>query len=75
MAGEEGMGLGIARRRAVALAIGQIFQDGRHGMGLGIDRQPDAGRQLRAVAQGDEDVLDLAHHVGQADRLGHFMHR
>ena len=47
MAGEEGMGLGIARRRAVALAIGQIFQDRRHGMGLGIHRQPDARRELR----------------------------
>ena len=74
MAGEEGMGLGIARRRAVALAIRQILQDRRHGTGLRVHRQPDPRRQPGAVPERNEDVLDLAHRMGEVNRLGDIGH-
>ena len=61
VAGEIGMGQVVALRRAVALAIGQVFQDRRHGLLLRIGRQPDARRQAAAVRQRDEQIFDLAH--------------
>ena len=54
--------------RAVALAIGQVFEDRRHRVGLGVLGQPDPRRQPAAVPERDEDVLDLAHRPRQARR-------
>jgi hypothetical protein len=51
VAGEIGMVEGVALRRAVALAVGQILQDRRHRMGFGILGQPDHRRQLDPVRQ------------------------
>ena len=56
VAGEIGMGQRIARGRAVALAVGQMLDDGGNLVGVGIVRQPDAGRQRAAVAHLDADV-------------------
>ena len=65
VAGEVGMGQGIALRGAVPLAIGQILEDRRHRIGLGVLRQPDARREPAAVGKLDEQVLDLAHRARQ----------
>ena len=61
IAGEIGMGEMIALRRAVALAIGQIFQDRGNRLLLRIGRQPDARRQAAAVRERDKQILDLPH--------------
>jgi hypothetical protein len=76
MAGEIGVGQVIARHRAVALAIGQVFKDRRHRIGLGILGQPDARGQPRAIGHGDPGVLDLsdlAGKVGSDGGIGHFV--
>ena len=43
VAGEVGVDDGVAVGGAVALAVGQVFEDRRHRVGLGVVRQPDAG--------------------------------
>ena len=60
VAGDVGVGEGVAPSRAVALAVGQVFQDRRHRLRFGILGQPDAGRQPAAVGERDPGVLDLA---------------
>ena len=45
----------------VALAIWEILQDRRNRVLFGIVRQPDAGRQRRAVFQRYQGVLDDTH--------------
>src|SRR3546814_13370339 len=49
----------VARRGRVALAVGDVFQDGRDGVLLGILRQPDAGSQTASVRQSDEGILNF----------------
>ena len=65
VAGEVGMGQLVALDRAVALAVGQIFEDRRHRALRGILRQPDPGRQAAAVGERDPLVLDLAHRCAE----------
>ena len=60
MAGEIGVGERIAPSGAVALAVGQVFQDRRHRLRFGILGQPEPGRQPAAVGERDPRVLDLA---------------
>ena len=55
----------IPRQGAIALAIGQVFEDRRVTPGAGIGRQPDTRGQLGAVLQGDQAVLDFAHGVSK----------
>ena len=57
--GEIGMRQGIAHRRAVALAIWDVFEDRRHGLLLCIARQPDPRGQPHPVGHRDEHVLDF----------------
>jgi hypothetical protein len=45
VAGQVGKARGVARRGAVALAVGDVVDHGRHRMLLGILGQPDAGPQ------------------------------
>ena len=56
--GEDGIGRFVARARAVALAVGQEFEDGRHGIGLRAAGHPDAGGKPRPVPQRDPMVFD-----------------
>ncbi len=63
MAGEIGMGERIALRRAVAPAVGEVFQDRGHRIGLGVHGPPDTRGQLRSVRERDGHIvehLDLA---------------
>ena len=59
------MGERIALEGTVALAVGEVFQQGGHGIGLGIVRQPQPRGEAGAVAERDPDILDLAHTAGQ----------
>src|SRR6266702_2353603 len=61
VAGQIRMRLRVALVSPVALAIGKILQDRGNRVLFGIVRQPDAGRQRRAVLQRDQRVLDNAH--------------
>ena len=61
VAGHVGMGELIADRGAVALPVGQIFQDGRNRVLVRVGRQPDAGGQMATVFEGDPGVLYLLH--------------
>ncbi len=65
MAGQPRIGERVAFIGAVALAVGQIFQDRRHRILLGVLGQPDARGELRAVLQGDRRVLDDADGAGK----------
>ena len=58
--GEIGMVQRIALRSAVALAIRQIFQDGRDRFRFRVLRQPDHGGQGHPVGKRNECVLDHA---------------
>jgi hypothetical protein len=60
MPGVVGVVDGIAPIGAVALAIGEVFEDGRDLVALGVLRQPDPGGELGAVGKRDPDVIDLA---------------
>ena len=60
VAGEIGMVQRIALGGAVALAVGQIFEDRRHRVLLGIDGQPDHRREDDPVGERDLGVLDDA---------------
>ncbi len=60
MTGRVGMHGLVARRGAVALAIGDVFQDGRDGGLAGIFGQPGARGQAGTVREGNPGVLDLA---------------
>ena len=53
VAGEIGVGEGVAPGRAVALAVGQVFEDRRHRVALGVLRQPDAGGEAGAVRRAE----------------------
>ena len=59
--GQVRLALGVARRGAVDLAVGQVLDDRRHGIRLGVLGQPDARRQARAVGEVEPGVLDLPH--------------
>src|SRR4029077_13862846 len=52
--------------RAVALAIGKIFEDCRNGILLGVLWQPDASRQHRTVFKRYQRVLDYPHSLWKA---------
>ena len=62
VAGEIRMGQRVARRRAVALAVGQVLEDRRHRILVGIGRHPDPRRQPAAVRHDDA-------HVGEFDEV------
>jgi hypothetical protein len=55
-----GMRVVVPVARAVAPAIGDIFEDRRHGLALGILRHPDARREPGAVRHRDPHRLDMA---------------
>ncbi len=65
MAGEIRMGQGIAFDRAIPLAIGKIFEDGRDRVGVGILGKPDPGGEPRLVRKLDENILDLDYLPGK----------
>ena len=65
MTGQPRIGERVALIGAVALAVGQIFQDRRHRILLGVLGQPDAGSERRAVLQGNRRVLDDADGAGK----------
>jgi hypothetical protein len=48
----------VAAAHVVALAVGDVFEDGRDRVVPGVLRQPDARRQAGAVGQRDPRVLD-----------------
>jgi hypothetical protein len=55
--------------RAVALAVGEIFEKCWHGILLGVFRKPHARREPGAVGERNPQVLDLPHLVRKiADR-------
>ena len=56
----------VARPRAVTLAIGKIFENGRHGPGA--LREPAAGGKPGAVGQRNEEVLHHPDGKGKSDR-------
>ncbi len=63
--GEIRVGEGVALGRAVALAVGQEFEDRGDRPRLGILGKEDPRRQPRAVGEGDEEILDLADTAGK----------
>ena len=65
MAREVGVPRLVARRRAVALPVGDVLEDRRHRVALGVLGQPDAGAETRAVGQRDPHVVDRAHRARQ----------
>ena len=69
--GEVGMHHLVAGRRAIALAIGQVFQDRRNRVVFGIGRQPHPRRQSAAVRQSNHPVLNLPHPARQLPNLTH----
>src|SRR6185436_18413974 len=64
----------VAAARAVALAIGDVFQDRRDRFLLRILRQPQARRQAATVFQGDPEVFDLLDLIRQAGRIARKTH-
>ena len=63
MAGDIGVHLIVAPPRAVALAVGEVFEKGGNRAVVGRRGQPHARGEARAVGQGHEDVLDDFHLV------------
>ena len=72
MARDIGMHLLIARQGAIALAVRDIFQNGRHRVCRGILRHPDPGRQAAAIGHDDTHVGKIHHTVAKA---GYGLHR
>ncbi len=48
----------VARRRAVAFTIRDVFEDRRHRLPPGIGRKPDLGRQPQTVLERNPRILD-----------------
>jgi hypothetical protein len=65
----------VAQPHGIALAIGQIFQQRRHGIACGILGQPQARRQPRAVGERNPFVLDDADGAGKFGDHGHARRR
>ena len=65
VAGEVGVVVGVAARERVALAIGQVLEDGRHRIALGVLGEPDARGEPRAVGQRDPRVVDAPDGAGE----------
>ena len=65
MARKIGMRQRVAIIGAGALAIRQVLEDRRNRVPRGVRRQPDAGGQIRAVAQRNQRVLDFAYLDGE----------
>src|SRR5690349_23249034 len=63
MAGQVGMGQRVALVGAVALAVGEILENGGNRSLLGIYRQPDTGSERGTVPQRYQCMLDNAHAV------------
>ena len=61
----------IARNRAVALAIGQMFKDQRHGIFVGIFRQPEPRRERDTIGHVDADIVV---HLDGAGEVGNGFH-
>ncbi len=59
MASDVRMGERVAHMGTVAFAVWQVLQDRRHRLLFGVQRQPESGRQPRAVGQGDPAVGDF----------------
>ena len=59
MAGEIGMRQLIAKDGAVALAVGQMFEDRRHRIVAGILRHPHPRRQPAAVRHDDAHIREF----------------
>src|SRR3546814_11091130 len=57
--GGQGMHALVARRGRVALAVGDVFQDGRDGVLLGILRQPAESSQTASVRHSDEGIRNF----------------
>ena len=55
----------IAHHGAVAFAVGQVFQNHGHRVFGGVGGHPDAGGELGAVGQGDEEVGRLFDFAGE----------
>ena len=65
VAGEIGVHRLVARGGAVALAVGDVLQDRRHGIGVRSHRQPVAAGEPGAVGERDPGVVHLADAVRQ----------
>ena len=61
----------VARAVVVALAVGHVLDDGRHGVGLRVLGEPEPSREAPPVGERDEDVLDLA---DPSRKVGNFAH-
>ena len=59
MAGEIGMGQIVPVAGAVAPAVGDVFEDRRHGVLLGVFGHPDAGGELDAIRERDPEGFDF----------------
>src|SRR6185295_2397460 len=62
----------VAAGRAVALAIGEVLEDGGDRVVLGVLGEPDPRAQPDAVGQRDPDVV---HHPHRARQVFHDLHR
>ena len=71
VAGEVGVVVGVAAGEGVALAVGQVLEDGRDGIALGVLGQPDARGQARAVGQRDPRVVDAPDGAGEVGADAH----
>ena len=65
VAGEVRMGERVPLRRPVALAVGQILEQGGDGGALRVLRQPQPRGEAGAVGERDPGVLDLADAAGE----------
>ena len=72
LTGHPRVGQRITHGRAVTLAIRQVLEDRRERLLTRRFGQPDARRQLSAIAQRDQAMLDFTNRVG---KLGDDVHR
>ena len=61
----------VARRRAVALAVGDVLEDRRDRVALGVLGKPDAGAEPGAVRHRDPHVVDRAHGAREVAHHAH----
>jgi hypothetical protein len=64
--GDVGVGEFVPEDGAVALAVGQMFEDRRHRACFGIGRHPDARGQAAAIRRDDADIRRFDDLTGKA---------
>ena len=74
VAGEVGMVVGVAHGERVALAVGHVLEDRRHGVVLGVLGKPHPSGEPGAVGHRDPGVVDRADAAGKVGANAHGRH-